>query len=117
MGYTQEEYEQVRELLLEHKGKGNEISSREINEVVGLDSVGSFPQTRKCVRDVMLQERIPVIGGGNGYYVAETEEEVKNALDTLESRILNTTERKMLLQRAAQEWSEDIEGNEDLDIL
>lgn len=117
MGYTEEEYEQVRKLLLEHKGKGNEIPSRDINDEVGLDSVGSFPQTRECVRDVMLRERIPVIGGGNGYYVAEKEEEVKDAIETLESRILNTTERKMLLQRAAEEWADDIETDDDLDIL
>ncbi|NLV10693.1 hypothetical protein ACAH01_08760 [Halomicrobium sp. HM KBTZ05] len=117
MGYTEEEYERVKALLLEHKGKGNEISSREINEQVELDTVGSFPQTRECVRDVMLRERIPIIGGGNGYYVAQEEQEVKDAIETLESRILNTTERKMLLQRAAQEWADDIETDDDLDIL
>lgn len=117
MSYSEEQYERVRELLLEHRGKGNEISSREINQQLEMDNVGSFPQTRECIRDIMLNEQIPIIGGGNGYYVAETEEEVQDALETFESRILSITERKMLLQRAAQEWSDDIEGHEDLDIL
>lgn len=117
MGYTEEEYEQVKEMLLNHRGKGNEITAREINEVVGLDNVGSFPQTRECIRDIILQERIPAIGGGNGFYIAESEEELKDALETLESRIINTTERKMLLQRAAEEWSDEIETDDDLDVL
>lgn len=116
MTYTQEEYETVKELLLEHQGKGNEISSREINAVVELDNVGSFPQTRKCVKDVMFNERIPIIGGGDGYYVAETEEEVADAVDTLESRIMKTTERKMALQRAAATW-DDLEEDDDHDIV
>jgi hypothetical protein len=117
MSYTEAEYEQVKELLLNHRGKGNEISSREINDQVVLDDVGSFPQTRKCVRDIMEQEGIPVIGGGNGYYVAETEEEIESALSTLESRIINTTERKMFLKRAARNWEDQIVPSDDSDIL
>jgi tRNA A37 N6-isopentenylltransferase MiaA len=116
MGYTQEEYEQVKEMLLEHRGRDNQISSREINEVVELDNVGSFPQTRECVRDIMFEERIPIIGGGNGYYVAETEEEIADALETLESRILHQAERKMTLKRAAQQW-EDVDPDDEHDIL
>ena len=116
MSYTDKEYETVKELLLEHQGKGNEISSREINEVVDLDNVGSFPTVRRCVKDIMFEEQIPIVGGGNGYYVAETEEEIADAIDTLESRILNMSERKMMLTRAAQGWDE-IDEDDDYDIL
>lgn len=116
MSYTDEEYERVKELLLEHRGKGNGITSREINDVVGLDNVGSFPQTRECVRAVMFNEDIPVIGGNGGYYIAETEEELAGALDTLEKRIVRTAERKMALKRAARAW-DDIESGDGHDIL
>lgn len=117
MSYSDEDYEAVKGIILDHRGKGNEISSREINEVVELDSVGSFPSTREVVKDIMFQERIPIVGGGNGYYIAETEEEVADALDTLESRIINTAERKMALRRAAEEWSDELEADDDFDIL
>lgn len=116
MTYSDEQYEQVKEMVLNHRGRSNQISSREINEVVELDTVGSFPQTRQCIRDIMFQERIPIIGGGNGYYIAETEQEIADAFDTLDNRILNTAERKMALRRAANEW-EDIDTDDDLDIL
>ena len=117
MSYSEEQYEQAKELLLQHQGKGNEITSRELNERLELDSVGSFPQTRELVRDIMFQERIPVIGGGNGYYVAETEEEIQNAIQTLTSRITNTAERRMMLIRAAENWSDELETDDELDVL
>lgn len=117
MSYTQEEYETVKNLLLEHRGRGNEISSREINDAVGLDDIGSFPQTRQLVRDIIEEEQIPVIGGGNGFYVAETEEEVASALSTLDSRITSTAKRKMLLQRAVEEWENELVPDDDLDIF
>lgn len=115
--YTDDEYDQVKQLLLDHRGKGNEISSREINDVVGLDNVESFPQTRGCVRDVLERERIPIVGGGNGFYVAETEEEVASALGTLESRIINTAERKMLLKRAARGWEDELVPDDESDVF
>jgi hypothetical protein len=40
MSYTDEQYEQAKELLLQHQGKGNEITSRELNDRSGLANVG-----------------------------------------------------------------------------
>lgn len=117
MSYSEEQYEQALEILLQHQGKGNEITSRELNSELNLDTVGSFPQTRTLIRDIMFEERIPIIGGGNGYYVAKTEQEVQDALDTLESRITNTAERRMVLQRAAEDWRDDLETSDDLDVV
>ncbi|QIO25132.1 hypothetical protein [Haloarcula sp. JP-L23] len=56
------------------------------------------------------------MGGGNGYYVAEEEAEIASALETLESRMLNTAEHKMALRRAAQQW-DDVDADGDYDIL
>lgn len=116
MSYSEAEYEQVKLMILDHHGQGDQISSREINEVVQLDTVDSFPNTRRCVRDIMFEEKIPIIGGGNGYYVAETEQEIADAFKTLDSRILETAERKMALRRAANQW-DNIETDDGLDIL
>jgi hypothetical protein len=117
MSYTDEQYEQAKELLLQHQGKGNEITSRELNEELGLDNVGSFPQTRELVRDIIFEERIPIIGGGNGYYVAKDEQEIKDAVESLDGRITNTAERRMMLVRAAENWRENIDTDDDLDVL
>jgi hypothetical protein len=114
---AQDPRERVKELLLDHRGKDNPISSREISEQLKKDEVGSFPETRMMVRDIMLEDQIPIASCNRGYYVVETEEELKDYVDQLESRILGVSERKFAVQRAANEWDGEIETDEDLDLL
>ena len=109
--------ERVKEILLEHRGADDPISSREISEILDKREVGSFPETRMLIRDIMLEDQIPVASSNSGYYVIETEEELKDYVDQLESRILGMSERKYAVQRAANEWDGEIETDEDLDLL
>ena len=109
--------ELVKELLLDHRGADNPISSREISEHLEAQEVGSFPKTRMLVRDIMLEEQIPIASSNNGYYVIETEEELQDYIDQLESRILGISERKFEVRRAANEWDSEIETDDDLDLL
>lgn len=109
--------EVVKELLLEHKGSDNPITSREISDELDRREVGSFPQTRMLIRDIMMEDQIPVASSTNGYYVITAEEELQDYVDQLESRILGMTERKMMIQKAANQWDGDIETDDDLDLL
>lgn len=109
--------ERVKEMLLNHQGADNPISAREISERLKKDEVGSFPETRMLIRNIMLEDKIPVASSNKGYYVIETEGELKDYVDQLESRILGMSERKFAVQRAANEWNGDIESDEDLDLL
>lgn len=94
--------QRVKELLLDHKGADDPITSREINEEVNLDRVGSFPSTRAVIREIVLQDKIPVAGSSNGYYVIETEEELENYVENLNGRIVGLAERRYAVLRAAQ---------------
>lgn len=106
----------VKELILEHRGPENPITSREINEAVDLDSVGSFPSTRAVIRDLVLEEGIPIAAGNQGYYVIEEEDELEAYVENLENRVMQITERKFAVQRAVLEWDEDI-VSDDSDLL
>lgn len=108
---------QVKEIILDHRGRDNQISSREIDEQVDIDSVGSFPNTRAVVRDLILEDQIPIVSGGNGYFVIETEDELQNYIDSLEGRMLSIADRKYGVRRAAQAWDGEIELSDDLDLL
>ncbi|AXG06554.1 hypothetical protein DU500_09020 [Haloplanus rubicundus] len=116
MSGSDEVREQVKELLLDHRGADDPITSREINEQVDLDNVGSFPSTRAVVRDIVMEDHIPVAGGSNGYYVIQEEDELDAYVERLESRVMNITERKFAVQRAVLEWDEDI-VEDDGDLL
>ena len=107
----------VKELLLDHKGSDNPISSREISEELDKEEVGSFPETRMMIREIMIEDEIPIASSNAGYYVIEAEEELQDYVDQLESRILGMTERKMHIQQAANNWDGDIETDDDLDLL
>lgn len=108
--------DRVKELLLDHKGADDPITSREINDEVGLDSVGSFPSTRAVIREIVLEDQIPIAGSSNGYYVLEEEEELEAYLDNLENRIMGLTERRLAVKLAVQAWDEDI-VDDDSDLL
>jgi len=54
-----------------------------------------------------------------GYLVIETEDKLEDHIETLDSRILKTAERKALVTRAAAQWHDfdaDTEESESADI-
>lgn len=108
--------EEVKDLLLEHRGADDPITSREINAHVNLDSVGSFPSTRAVVREIVMEDEIPIAGSSNGYYVIETEDELEGYLENLENRITNIAERRYGVLKAVSEWDEAI-IDDDSDLL
>ncbi|WP_254538719.1 hypothetical protein [Halomarina litorea] len=109
--------ERVLEILQNRVGKDNAITSREINEEIQADNIGSFPSTRAIITDIIKEERVPILANTNGYYVAETEGEIEEYLETLENRVMGITERRYAVKRAAKLWEDDIEGNDDSDVL
>ncbi|MGQ3414478.1 hypothetical protein ACT4ML_19845 [Natrinema sp. LN54] len=112
---SEEEKEQVKSILLDHEGEDNKITAREIDEEVGLDSVGSFPNTRAAIRELLFEDQIPVIGTTQGYYVAESQDQVDEYIEGLEGRIMEITERKFAITRAAENWEPELpESDSDL---
>ncbi len=114
---TQSPREVVRDILMDHRGSDNPITSREINEKIQQDSVGSFPETRQIIREVMIEEQIPIAAGSQGYYVIESEEELSEYIENLDNRVLSITARKQAVLRAANDWEDRIETSDDEDLL
>jgi ABC-type uncharacterized transport system ATPase subunit len=109
--------ERVREILVEEASADDPITSREISDRLDNDEVGSFPETRMIIRDILIEDQVPILGANHGYWVAETEEEIQSYLDNLETRITGIAERRFAIKRAAQIWDGDIDTDDDLDIL
>lgn len=110
--------ERVKDLLLDHRGADDPITSREINDEVELDSIGSFPSTRAVIREIVLVDHIPIAGSSQGYYVIQDEDELHEYVENLEQRVMQITERKFAVQRAVLEWDEDIlDETNDEDLL
>ena len=93
--------ERIKQILLEHEGANNPISVREINEEVDVNSSNVIPNIRKVISEVVLEEEIPVIASSEGYYLVQNEQELKEYVEQLESRIEAINERKLGVQLAA----------------
>ncbi|MFC4550086.1 MULTISPECIES: hypothetical protein [Halorussus] len=68
-------------------------------------------------RELLLEEQIPIASSSNGYYILETEDELKEYVDNLEGRMMKIADLKYAIRRAAQDWDDDIEPSEDADLL
>ena len=106
----------VREMLLEHWGKDDPITSREINDVIEVDNVGSFPTTRKIVRNRLFEDGLPVASSNNGYYLIETQEELEGELESINGRVTKMLQRRREVALAAQSEHDDIDLSE-LDLV
>jgi ABC-type uncharacterized transport system ATPase subunit len=109
--------ETVKDLLMDHRGSDNPITSREINDRIDEDSIGSFPETRQIIREIIVEDQVPIAAGSQGYYVIETEEELREYVNNLDERTLSIVERKQAVLRAADDWEDKIETSTDDDLL
>jgi hypothetical protein len=68
-----------------------------------VNDTDSFPTTRAIIRELILEDNISIASGGNGYFVIETEDELKE-YNSLESRMMSIVDRKYRICRALLYW-------------
>ena len=88
-------HEQIKNILLEHKGKKNAITSREIAKIVGEKWGVSGGNIRPKITETIKKYQLPVASHTNkGYFLMANREELINYLKTLDSYIYEITNRK-----------------------
>ena len=92
----------LESLLWDHVGPENSITSTEVSDELGIKDSNGNPKTREAIKIVLRERGVPVIAGANGYYIAETEKQVRDELDSLDQRIQGIEERKQLIRRGVQ---------------
>jgi hypothetical protein len=99
----------LEELLDDHRGPENAISSGEIADELGIDDSGSNPRTREAVKALLDERELPVISNSNGYFVATAESQVEEEIESLQSRIQDIQQRQQLI-RDAWESNREVSG-------
>jgi len=92
--------DELEELLDDHRGPENAISSGEIADELGIDDSGSNPRTREAVKALLEERELPVISNSNGYFVATAESQIEEELESLQSRIQGIQQRQQLIRDA-----------------
>lgn len=98
--------DELEELLADHRGPENAISSGEIADELGIDDSGSNPRTREAVKALLEERELPVISNSNGYFVATAESQVEEEIESLQSRIQGIQQRQELIRDAWESNSE-----------
>jgi len=85
---------EIKKTMEKHKGKQNAISSGKIGEMLNLKQEDTHVEARMYIYKVMKKYRIPIAGGGRGYYIIKNQEELKQYTTTLDNRSKKIIKRK-----------------------
>jgi len=97
---TDDTKRKIEELLRDHKGINNPITSREINEKLDDVPVERGINIRETISELIVEEGIPVASCSKGYYLIQDEDELEEYVEQLESRAEGINRQKLSVQRA-----------------
>lgn len=86
-------YEEVRDILMNHRGANNPITAKEISSMMGFDMEDTQHMCRQIIKRTMDMFSLPVISCTRGYYIANTDEEIQSYCDNIRGRIKGMRQR------------------------
>lgn len=86
-------------------GKDNAITSGELADRHFPSDGEANPTTREALKILMRKRGIPLIGGSSGYFIAQSQAPIDDAIESLEGRVQGIRERQRLLAENWQAWA------------
>jgi hypothetical protein len=97
MAHDEEKLKKIKEIILNHKGKANAIKSKDIAVSVGIYEDDTHIGTRNLITR-LVKQGLPIGASDNGYFLIETQKEVDEYGQLLNSRIQEIYDRLGRLQ-------------------
>lgn len=91
--------ETIREILLEHKGKSNPITSAQMAEALGFNEDDTHATTRSLILESAEKYSIPLAADNRGYYVITSDKEYSDYMKNLDSRQQGIEKRKEIITK------------------
>lgn len=104
-----EKKERIAELLKQKcVGKENAKTTSEIEKILAMheDDPTNY-QLRKLIKEIILDEELPIGSCSNGYYLIQDRFELDEVLDDLRGRIEGIRQRKRAIQKAFDKQKEE----------
>lgn len=95
----------LRDILNEHKGKDNAITSAEIANKLGINEDATHALTRSLITQAIEKYRLPVAATVKGYYIVATKEEADEYITNLTSRISGILKRRETFEKNCAVWA------------
>lgn len=91
--------EQIKNILLSHKGKRNPVTSTEIARKIGIIEDDTHAQTRALIFECAKKFKLPLAANNRGYYLIVDQQEYDDYMENLDSRSAGIEERKRIITK------------------
>lgn len=91
--------EQIKNILLLHRGKRNPITSAEIARIIGIVEDDTHAQTRALILECAEKYELPLAANNRGYYLISNQQEYNEYMANLDSRSAGIEERKRIITK------------------
>lgn len=98
-------YDQIKDILLQHPGKRNAISSKAISRKMGLPMEDTQAVTRKVIWETAEMFNLPLVSCSKGFYIAETEDDIAEYCDNIQKRINGMQENRIMVVENFKRWN------------
>ena len=99
--------DQIRDILLLHKGIKNRITSSEVADAVGIVEDITYAKTRALIFDCAKKYGLPLAADTKGYYLITCQKEYDDYIKNLNSRISGIDERKRVITQNYARWEDN----------
>lgn len=96
--------EKIKNILLDHKGKKNAITSKSISKTMGFPMEDTQSVSRQAIWDTAEEFNLPLVSCSKGYFLAETDEEIKEYNENIQRRINGMEETRKMVNKNYKEW-------------
>lgn len=96
--------EKIKDILLQHKGKANAITSKEVSRKMGFPMEDTQSVSRKAIWETAKEYGLPLVSCNRGYFIAEADDEIAEYNSNIQSRIDGMEETRRMANINYQEW-------------
>ena len=96
--------EEIKNILMKHKGKKNAIASKRISEAVGFPMEDTQSVSRQAIWNTAEEYGLPVVSCNKGYFIAETDDEIETYNQNIQKRIDGMDKTRKMANKNYEEW-------------
>ncbi len=95
-----DDHKKIKDILEQHCGKENAIASHYISEIMGYPMEDTQAVGRKEIHETAEEYDLPLLSCSKGFYLAETEDELAEYNENIDSRILEMDRKRKLVNES-----------------
>lgn len=95
---------EIKNILMNHRGKSNAINSKHISAAMGFPMEDTQSVSRKEIWKTAEEYGLPLISCNKDYFIAQTDEEMAEFNENYEKRISGIRKTQEMANKHYKEW-------------